>query len=160
MLSDEYVVSHTTAFCNTLQHTATHCSTLQHTSILPDAATRCKTLPLIFNFHIVTHTGNTLLHTTAHYNILSGSAAHCNTLQHTATHCNTLQHTDTLQHTATHCNALSYTTTDCHTALHCHTLPHIHTCMLPKKLLGSGFSTPYTPFCFVCTISSKLKCIS
>jgi len=31
---------------------------------------------------------------------------------------------------------------------------------LPKKLLGSGFSTPYTPFCLICTISSELTCIS
>jgi len=30
----------------------------------------------------------------------------------------------------------------------------------PKKLLGSGFSTPYTPFCLICTISSELKCSS
>jgi len=32
----------------------------------------------------------------------------------------------------------------------------------PKKLLGSGFSTPYTPraFCLICTISSELKGIS
>ena len=33
------------------------------------------------------------------------------------------------------------------------------TCILPKNLLGSGFSTPYTPFCWVCTVSSELKCI-
>ena len=33
--------------------------------------------------------------------------------------------------------------------------------LLPtKKLLGSGFSTPYTTFCLICTISSELKCIS
>jgi len=30
----------------------------------------------------------------------------------------------------------------------------------PKKLLGSGFSTPYIPFCLICTISSELTCIS
>jgi len=30
----------------------------------------------------------------------------------------------------------------------------------PKKLLGSGFSTLYAPFCLICTISSELKCIS
>ena len=30
----------------------------------------------------------------------------------------------------------------------------------PKKLLGSGFGYPYTPFCLICTISSELKCIS
>jgi len=156
----EYVVSHTTARCNTLQHTrhcnseisyvviwicrVTYYSTLQHTSFLPDAATRCKPLPLTFYFHIVTHTENTLLHTTAQNNILSYSATHCNTLQHTATHCDTL----------------AYTTTHCHTAPHCHTLPHIHTCMPPKKHLRSGFMTPYTPFCFVWTISSELKWIS
>ena len=29
---------------------------------------------------------------------------------------------------------------------------------LPKTLLGSGFSTPYTLFCLVSTISSELKC--
>jgi len=153
--------------CHILQHAATHCntqdtaivrisyvviwicrvtyySTLQHTSFLPDAATRCKPLPLTFYFHIVTHTENTLLHTTAQNNILSYSATHCNTLQHTATHCDTL----------------AYTTTHCHTAPHCHTLPHIHTCMPPKKHLRSGFMTPYTPFCFVWTISSELKWIS
>jgi len=28
----------------------------------------------------------------------------------------------------------------------------------PKKLLGSGFSTPYAPFCLICTISSELTC--
>jgi len=27
----------------------------------------------------------------------------------------------------------------------------------PKKFLGSRVSTPYTPFCFICTISSELK---
>jgi len=27
---------------------------------------------------------------------------------------------------------------------------------LPKKLLGSGFSTPYTPFCLICTIQVGL----
>jgi len=30
----------------------------------------------------------------------------------------------------------------------------------PKKLLGSGVSTPYTPFCLICTIISELKRIS
>jgi len=30
----------------------------------------------------------------------------------------------------------------------------------PKKLLGSRFSTRYTPFCLMCTISSKPTCIS
>jgi len=29
-----------------------------------------------------------------------------------------------------------------------------------KKLLGSGVSTPYTPFCLICTTSSTLTCIS
>jgi len=29
----------------------------------------------------------------------------------------------------------------------------------PQKLFGSGFSTPYTPFCLMCTISSELKYI-
>ena len=37
----------------------------------------------------------------------------------------------------------------------------INQLLLPtKKLLGSGFSTPYTTFCLICTISSELKCIS
>jgi len=35
----------------------------------------------------------------------------------------------------------------------CHRIP-------PKKLLGSEFSTPYTPFCLICTISSELKYLS
>ena len=30
----------------------------------------------------------------------------------------------------------------------------------PNKLRGSGFSTPYTHWCLICTISSELKCIS
>ena len=30
----------------------------------------------------------------------------------------------------------------------------------PNKLLGSRFSTPYTPFVWICTISSELTCIS
>jgi len=30
----------------------------------------------------------------------------------------------------------------------------------PKKLLGRGLSTPYTPFRWICTISPDLKCIS
>jgi len=30
----------------------------------------------------------------------------------------------------------------------------------PKKLLGSGFLTPYTPLCLICTISYELTCIS
>jgi len=31
--------------------------------------------------------------------------------------------------------------------------------LLPKKLLGSGFSTPCTPFGLICTSSSELTCI-
>ena len=32
--------------------------------------------------------------------------------------------------------------------------------MPPKKLLGSGFSTPYTHFFLMCIISSELTCVS
>ena len=35
----------------------------------------------------------------------------------------------------------------------------VHHSVPPKKLLGSGGSTPYTPFCLICTISSELPCI-
>ena len=47
---------------------------------------------------------------------------------------------------------------------HSDTLTHNSHCQTttspPKNLLGSGFSTPYTPFCLICTMSSELTCIS
>jgi len=32
----------------------------------------------------------------------------------------------------------------------------LHYIIPPKKLLGGGFSTPYTRFCLICTINSEL----
>jgi len=61
------------------------------------------------------------------------------------------------------CSVLQYVTVCC-SVLVISTMdtsdPHRRRMIPPTKLLGSGISTPYTPFCLICDISSELKCIS
>ena len=77
------------------------------------------------------------------------------------THCPDDTHCPVMTRTALLWHTLPCYDTHCPVILLCHraTVEH-RTLSPPTKLLGSGFSTPYTPFCLICTISSELTCIS